>query len=81
MLYAMLAIAFSMFLSGYVLGRLHRREAAQEVLETKKVTFLVRPHTERTLQEYPLPEEAEPGDVVDVQWGSRNLPNSGVRWQ
>lgn len=81
MVYYTVGLVLVAFLSGYVLGRKHRREAAQELLETGKATWLVRPHTEKTLQHYPLPEETEdPSTIVEGQWSRTNLPNSGVRW-
>jgi hypothetical protein len=64
------------YLAAYAHGRHHGRQAAEEKLPK----FLVRPHTEETIQHYPLPEEQPAGDVSEVQWGRPDLPNSGVRW-
>lgn len=81
MLYYVIALAMAAFLSGYVLGRMHRRETEQEKLLDGRPAWLVRPHTSKTIPDYPLPEEqVDLSTVSDAQWGGRDLPNSGVRW-
>lgn len=81
MMYYVIAVTMTAFLSGYVLGRMHRRETEQEKLLEGRHTWLIRPHTESTLPEYPLPEEQEDlATVSDASWSRTTLPNSGVRW-
>lgn len=75
-------IVMTAFLLGYVLGRKHRRETAREALAVGDSSWLVRPHTESTVEEYPLPDLENPNgvEVGDSTFNRTDFPNSGVRW-
>lgn len=77
-----LVLVISSFLLGYVLGRKHRRETAREALKVGESSWLVRPHTEKTLEEFPPPDLENPDgvEIGDSTFNRTDFPNSGVRW-
>lgn len=64
---AFVVIVIAAFLLGFRLGCWHERRT--------RARWLVRPHTRRTLREYPLPEEGSP-TVSEAAFVRTNMPNS-----